>query len=62
MSKQSEAKEKQNYTRDINNCGNCIHFKCDREKWNSNIIERNLRCSIGGFKIHKTAICDLYEN
>ena len=61
MSKQSEAKEKQKYSRDIKNCGNCKHFTSDKEKWNYGTIERNLRCSVGKFKVHKTAKCDLYE-
>jgi hypothetical protein len=62
MSKQSEAKEKQGYTR-IKNCGNCSHFTCDVEKsgWNSQYMtEKNLRCGVGGFKVHKTAVCDIH--
>lgn len=63
MSKQSEAKEAQGYTREIKNCGNCAHFSCDVEmsEWNNNYrIERNLRCGIGEFKIHKTATCNMH--
>jgi len=62
MSKQSEAKDRQDYTRELKTCGNCAHFKCDSEKWNGYITERNLRCGIGGFKVHKTATCNEYKN
>jgi hypothetical protein len=60
MSKQSEAKERQGYTRTLNTCSNCENFTCDkvRSEWNpSYSIERNLRCALGGFKVHKTATC-----
>jgi hypothetical protein len=60
MSKQSVAKEEQGYTRIPNTCGNCSSFTCDSEqsKWASgSVIERNLRCGIGGFKVNKTATC-----
>jgi hypothetical protein len=60
MSRQSEAKESQNYTREIKNCSNCRHFSCDTEKQSRYVVQRNLRCGIGGFKIHKTALCDFY--
>ena len=63
MSKQSEAKEKQGYTRDIKNCGNCSHFTCDKEAFGFRMQytkEKNLRCGIGQFKIHKTAVCDIH--
>lgn len=60
MSRQSEAKEAQNYTREIKNCANCKHFTCDTDEHGMYIVQRNLRCGIGGFKIHKTAVCDIH--
>lgn len=65
MSKQSSAKEQQGYTRTIAYCGNCKHFKSDIEKeigrFGESTTEKNLRCGIGGFKVHKTATCKLHE-
>ena len=65
MSKQSDAKEKQNY-RDKPKwpeCRNCIHFMSDEFKdqhtgWTS---EANIRCNLGGFKVLKMATCDKHE-
>lgn len=61
-SKQQTAKEAQNYTKTQNNCGNCKHFKFETEILRGGyVLERNLRCGIGGFKVHKTARCDKWE-
>jgi hypothetical protein len=65
MSRQSEAKERQGYTKILATCSNCLNFTCDKEKsgWNDNYtIERNLRCNIGGFKVNKTATCRAHES
>jgi len=65
MSKQSDAKAEQNYTRELKTCSNCKHFTYETEKsgWNNSYtIEKNLRCGIGGFKVHKTATCDKHED
>ena len=64
MSKQSEAKSRQGYTKTLNNCGNCRRFTCDKglSTWGKDFVtERNLRCSIGGFKVNKTATCGEWE-
>ena len=58
-SKQQIAKEAQNYTKTPNNCGNCKHFEFDTKTFrNGYVLEKNLRCGIGGFKVNKTARCD----
>lgn len=58
-SKQQIAKEIQNYTKDRIGCANCKHFEFDTETFrNGYVLEKNLRCGIGGFKVHKTARCD----
>ena len=66
MSKQSEAKQAQGYTRTLKTCANCKHFTCEvtnhkNPLGQSYTIDRNLRCSIGGFKVNKTATCNLHE-
>jgi hypothetical protein len=67
MSKQSEAKAAQCYRRELDKCENCEHFKFDvheeKSTWSDQIwrTEKNLRCEIGGFKVHKTAVCDRFE-
>lgn len=68
MSKQSEAKAAQNWKRKPDTCAGCAHFTCDREEirfsefssqtWTK---EKNLRCSIGGFKTGKSSTCDRFE-
>lgn len=48
-----------------NSCSNCQHFTMDRTRrtyqtWNGVqewTEEKNLRCSLGGFKVGKTSIC-----
>lgn len=64
MSKQSEAKINQGYTRELKTCANCKHFCFKEEKagWNNQyVLEKELRCGIGEFKVHKTATCNLHE-
>lgn len=60
MSKQSEAKEKQGYTRDLNMCSNCTNYLSRRGSAYFH-AESKLRCKIGGFKIFKTATCDCHD-
>ena len=67
MSKQSEAKAAQNYRRELSKCQDCAHFRADvieeKSTWSDQVYktEKNLRCGIGGFKVHKTAVCDRFE-
>jgi ribosomal protein L37E len=63
MSKQSEAKVNQSYTTTQKNCGNCKYFTSRMEKssWGNHYNEKELRCSIGGFKVNKTAACNEHE-
>lgn len=68
MSKQSEAKASQNWKKKPDTCAECAHFKCDREEirysefssqvW---IREKNLRCTLGGFKTGKSNACDRFK-
>jgi len=64
MSKQSEAKKRQNYNPKPEPacCSNCESFSFDVEKfigWDKKEYEKekNLRCSIGGFKVMKRGTC-----
>jgi hypothetical protein len=66
MSNQSEAKTAQGYTRDRKVCGNCTYIRSDiRTKMLTPVAstwkEYHIRCSIGGFGVHKTATCNFHE-
>lgn len=67
MSKQSEAKERQGYTpKPIPHvCGTCGNITSDlvemtgyMGKPNGFVVEKNIRCGIGGFAVKKMATCD----
>jgi hypothetical protein len=67
MSKQSEAKEKQNYRTTPRTCSNCAHYESRmvEKKYgggNTWTEERGMRCSLGGFSVNKMAVCDLHAN
>lgn len=60
MSKQSDAKAKQNY-RDKPGwpeCRNCVHFSSDTTDL---FVEKDMRCTIGNFKVMKLGTCDKHE-
>jgi hypothetical protein len=64
MSKQSVAKENQGYTKTPKKCSDCKHFRFKAEatgRYNTYTIKRELRCGIGGFKVNKTATCNIHE-
>ena len=67
MSKQSEAKEKQGYTKQAPCCSNCNFFTSKIESvksgWSSQEFkhESELRCLIGKFKVLKNSWCNQYE-
>jgi hypothetical protein len=70
MSKQSEAKEAQNYRKQSMSCMNCAQFSSEmvgrKPKWASSpnyVIteEKNLRCGLGDFKVQKTGSCDRFS-
>jgi hypothetical protein len=70
MSKQSEAKESQNYRKKPMCCQHCTHFSSEfrdrRPEWaisKSYVIteEKNIRCTLGGFAVQKMASCDKFE-
>jgi len=46
------------------NCGRYLSDKTEQRNYGGEpsgyIIEKNLRCSIGGFAIKKTATCDIW--
>ncbi|MGX5885214.1 hypothetical protein [Burkholderia gladioli] len=66
MSKQSEAKEAQGWRKKAAVCAHCLHFKFDRvetpSQWGCAVYvqEKNLRCSLGGFKTGKSNTCDYF--
>jgi hypothetical protein len=67
MSKQSEAKEAQNCRKQPLCCQYCNHFSLDyievKKTWliKPVMTEKNLRCTLGGFAVNKTASCDRFE-
>ena len=69
MTKQSNAKELQVYQEKpfIKTCANCLNYAYDGElirlipSGELRLVETNIRCYIGQFKIKKTAICDKWE-
>ena len=69
MSKQSDAKMDQGYSEKPfqKMCFNCKHFTFETVKshigWDNiqYFKDANLRCSIGGFKVKKTALCYKWE-
>jgi hypothetical protein len=69
MSKVAKAKEVQGFqVKPIHpRCADCKNFSFDviREKstWGSAIYvsEKNLRCTLGGFKVGKNSTCNLFE-
>jgi hypothetical protein len=65
MSKQSDAKEKQGYTRVLKTCGNCRFLSKEIEKVSNYYatyeMDKKLRCSIGGFAVQKMATCGNHE-
>jgi hypothetical protein len=64
MSKQSENKEKQGWSKITPCCGNCENFTFEKEVkneyWGNFIQESNLRCKIGEFKTDRSNYCDFY--
>ena len=67
MSKQSEAKARQRYVeKPIQSvCSNCEHFRSNKEPFDGVFgewtRESNLRCTLGGFAVKKTATCDCWR-
>lgn len=67
MSKQDDAKNKQQFKKKPcwPVCGNCSHFTFDVIKengWGDRMYssDKNLRCSLGGFKVDKTDTCKMH--
>lgn len=63
-SKQAAAKEAQGFRKESPRCGNCAHFRLEKyrevTRYGSFNRERNLRCSLGGFKVGKSNYCHLW--
>lgn len=66
-SKVEQAKSEQGYTRNAPVCGNCAFFKSKKEEvskaWTTQkfIVESELRCGVGSFKVNKTAWCEKWQ-
>ena len=75
MSKQSEAKAAQRYTDKAYCCSDCRNITRDMvlPAWmrgdpkydndtarNAHLVEKNLRCGIGGFAVKKLGVCDCW--
>lgn len=67
VSKQSEAKERQGYVAKAAQrvCMTCKHFQSDLEeqrgynsKPNGYMMEKNIRCGLGGFAVKKMGLCN----
>lgn len=63
MSKQSEAKKKQNYNpKPVPRvCMNCEHYISDMIPYGNYIEEKNKRCGLGEFAVKKMATCDWFK-
>ena len=66
MSKQSDAKAIQNYQEKpfVKTCSNCANYRSEIVRHGYNwagaecFRETNMRCSVGGFAVKKTALCE----
>ncbi len=64
MKKVAEIKRKQGFVKKSPNCGNCSYFTSEfvPNEWNPDYEkEKNLRCSIGSFKVGKSNWCKLHK-
>lgn len=68
--KVSEIKQEMGYHTVTQKCGNCVHFKSEQEPVIGQLRgyglpgrtkEVNLRCTLGGFAVKKTACCNKHE-
>ena len=58
-SKQGQAKQDQGYRKAPMQCSNCKNFEFGVEVNQFGYAEKKkLRCSIGGFAVQRTAVCD----
>ena len=71
MSRQSESKERQGYVSKAvpKTCMNCVNFAVDIVAREYRVFaatrtlyeEKNMRCTIGGFKVMKMASCNEFK-
>ena len=67
MSKQSEAKKRQDYVSkfEAGYCMNCFHYQSDivpmKNEWHEWTEEKNKRCGIGGFAVAKKGSCSEHQ-
>lgn len=60
-SKQGQAKQDQGYRKAPMQCSNCKNFEFGVEVNQFGYAKKKkLRCSIGGFAVQRTAVCDLW--
>ena len=60
-SKQEQAKQYQCYRKAPMQCSNCKNFEFGVQVNQFGYAEKKkLRCSIGGFAVQRTAVCDLW--
>ena len=61
MSRQSEAKVKQGYTKQMKVCSTCDNLEKEtvtiRGAFSTYTKDKNVRCTIGGFAVSKFATC-----
>lgn len=64
-SKIEQAKQQQGWQKTPKTCVNCKHFSSEKQDikgvYGNYTEEKNLRCTIGGFKVGKSNVCDLHE-
>ena len=63
MSKVSDAKQAQGYTRETPCCARCRDFTCDKKEsypGSKYFVDTNMRCTVGQFKVHKMGWCNRY--
>jgi hypothetical protein len=66
MSKQSDAKLEQRYTKQAMQCNKCVWFVCTETReelpgYGIRIVEKNKHCEIGGFAVQSSASCDRFD-
>jgi len=69
MSKISEKKTEMGYRTTLDCCATCAHYSSREEPVSVNTWsgvysykeEKEIRCTLGGFKTRKTAVCDHFK-
>lgn len=65
MSKVTANKEKQGFEKKSPMCGNCLNFTSEiieeKDCWGCYKKEKNMRCTLGNFKVIKSNWCKCYQ-